>query len=66
MLEDAYRKGREQKEQVKTDLQTGRDRAETHGQRAQSHLASTDSDGFGHPDGNGSTREWSTGRPERY
>ena len=29
MLEDAYAKGREQKEQVKADMQTGRDRAQS-------------------------------------
>jgi small-conductance mechanosensitive channel len=34
MLEDAYRKGREQREQVKSDLQTGRDRAQDEAQRA--------------------------------
>ncbi|CAN5404177.1 hypothetical protein BH10ACT10_BH10ACT10_29140 [soil metagenome] len=38
MLEDAYRKGREQKDQVKDDLETGRDRAETQGRRAQSQV----------------------------
>jgi uncharacterized membrane-anchored protein YhcB (DUF1043 family) len=64
MLEDAYRKGREQKEQVKQDLQAGRDRAESHGQRVRSHLSSTDSNGYTAQDG--STQEWSTGRPERY
>lgn len=41
MLEDAYRKGREQKEQVKSDLQTGRDRAQGHAERAQDELGGT-------------------------
>jgi small-conductance mechanosensitive channel len=63
MLEDAYRKGREQREQVKRDLETGRDRAQEHGQRARSHVGATD--GY-HGSADGATQEWSTGRPERY
>ena len=50
--------------QVKQDVQTGRDRAESQGQRVGAHLSSTDSDGYIPQDG--STQEWSTGRPERY
>src|SRR3954451_7774106 len=42
MLEDAYRKGRDQKDRVQDDLETGRDRAAENGRRAQSHVAATD------------------------
>ena len=63
MLEDAYRKGREQREQVKRDLETGRNRAQEQGQRARSHVGATD----GYDSSvDGTTQEWSTGRPDRY
>ena len=38
LLEDGYRKGQEQRDQVRADLQTGRDRAETEAERAR-HMA---------------------------
>ncbi|HWJ11506.1 MAG TPA: hypothetical protein VNS46_19155, partial [Nocardioides sp.] len=41
MLEDAYSKGREQKEQVTSDLETGRARAESQARQAQSQYASS-------------------------
>jgi uncharacterized membrane-anchored protein YhcB (DUF1043 family) len=44
MLEDAYTKGREQKDQVKHDLEQGRSRAEGHAQQASSHLQDTSGD----------------------
>jgi small-conductance mechanosensitive channel len=44
MLEDAYRSGRESKDQVKQDLQTGRDRAEDRAQEAKAKV-----DGHGEP-----------------
>jgi len=62
MLEDAYRKGREQKDQVKQDVQAGRDRVQNQGRRAASPVAT---DEYG-TSGNGTTQEWSTGRPEHY
>jgi hypothetical protein len=40
MLEDAYSKGREHKEQVKADLERGRSRAEDHAQQASSEFQS--------------------------
>ena len=59
MLEDAYRKGREQREQVRQDLQAGRDRAEQQADRARSHVRTEDPDPS-------TTQEWSTGRPDHY
>ena len=59
MLEDAYRKGREQRDQVKQDVAAGRDRAQGHAQRAASHLDDSGST-------NGSTATWTEARPERY
>jgi len=38
LLEDAYRKGREQREQVRSDLSTGRNRAQSHAEDAQSRM----------------------------
>lgn len=38
MLEDAYQQGQERKDEVKRDLQTGRDRAETQADRAQTQV----------------------------
>jgi len=38
LLEDAYRKGKDQREQVKADLAAGRDRARAHASHAQSQL----------------------------
>jgi small-conductance mechanosensitive channel len=62
LLEDAYRKGREQKEQVKQDVAAGRDRAQGHTQQAASHL-----DDSGTSTGsNGATATWTDARPERY
>jgi small-conductance mechanosensitive channel len=67
MLEDAYRKGSQQKEQVKQDMQTGRARAEGQADRAHSHLADVSRSTSGSSDnGTTTTQEWSTGRPERY
>jgi hypothetical protein len=40
LLEDAYSKGREQREQVKSDLQTGRDRAQDRAEQAKDQLDS--------------------------
>ena len=59
MLEDAYRKGREQSDQVKQDVAAGRDRAQGQAQRAASHLDDSGST-------NGSTATWTEARPERY
>lgn len=39
MLEDAYRKGQEQKEQVKRDVRTGRDRGQQHAEQGKEHRA---------------------------
>ena len=39
LLEDAYRKGQDQREQVRADMATGRDRAQAHAQDAQAHLS---------------------------
>lgn len=48
MLEDAYRKGQEQRDQIRSDMQTARDRAET----ANAEDTSVDSDEYGrHPGG---------------
>jgi len=44
MLEDAYAKGREQRDQVKQDLEQGRSRAEGHAQQASSQLQDTSGD----------------------
>jgi hypothetical protein len=41
MLEDAYRKGREQRDQVKQDVQQGRDQAAQHAGRAPSSVGSS-------------------------
>lgn len=38
MLEDAYEKGRSAKDQVKEDVATGRDRAESQAQQARSSV----------------------------
>lgn len=38
MLEDAYRKGREQKDQVRSDLQQGKERAQSHADQATSQF----------------------------
>ena len=59
MLEDAYRKGREQRDQVKQDVAAGRDRAQGQAQRAAAHLDDSGST-------NGSTATWTEARPERY
>ncbi len=48
LLEDAYRKGLEQREQVRSDLAAGRDRAQAHAEDAQSRMQDTSS-------GNGSS-----------
>jgi hypothetical protein len=61
MLEDAYRKGREQSDQVKQDVQTGRDRAEGQAQ----HVASS-TDGSGSTPTAGSTDRFSETRAERF
>jgi hypothetical protein len=63
MLEDAYRKGREQKGQVKADVEAGRARAERTAQHARS---TTDGNGAAAADGGGSTQSFATGRPEHY
>src|SRR6188768_1707537 len=42
LLEDAYRKGLEQRDQIRSDMETGRQRAETH-----AHRAATDLEGNG-------------------
>ena len=48
MLEDAYRKGQEQRDQIRSDMQTARDRAEA----ANAEGTSVDSDEYGrHPGG---------------
>jgi hypothetical protein len=62
MLEDAYRKGREQKEQVKQDVAAGRDRAEGHARQAGSHV----DDSSTSAPSDGSTATWTEPRPERY
>jgi len=62
MLEDAYRKGREQKAQVRSDVEAGRARAE---QTAQHAKSSADGNGYAGNDG-GATQTFSTGRPEHY
>jgi small-conductance mechanosensitive channel len=54
MLEDAYERGQAQKDQVKRDLQAGRDRAESQAQRAQESVSSTSTAG-GSTNSNGST-----------
>jgi hypothetical protein len=59
MLEDAYRKGREQQEQVKQDLAAGRDRAQGQAEQAATHLD-------GSTGSNGTTATWTEARPERY
>jgi len=64
MLEDAYRKGREQKAQVQADLATGRDRAQEQGEHARTQVESPETNGYG--TGASATDEWSTGRPNRY
>jgi hypothetical protein len=60
MLEDAYRKGQEHKEQVKRDVATGRD-------RAQSEVSTVGSSSTGYSTGSfspGSTGATSTGAPD--
>lgn len=51
MLEDAYRKGKEEKDQVKRDMQTGRDRAEAEAGRVGSQPESSTST-------SGTTQAW--------
>ena len=57
LLEDAYRKGQDQREQVRSDMATGRDRARAHAQDAQSRLQSDPgySNGVAHDAGYGAT-----------
>ena len=60
LLEDGYRKGQEHRDQVKSDLQAGRDRAEQH-----AHSAGYQTDGTT----NGSTATYTptdTPAPDRY
>lgn len=64
MLEDAYRKGREQKDLVKRDVQTGRDRAETQAQHADHGVHASSYDQSFDGSENGAT--WTTGRPDHY
>ena len=42
MLEDAYRKGQEQRAQIKSDLQAGRDRAQGHADQAPDEFGTSD------------------------
>src|SRR5689334_15968559 len=51
MLEDAYRKGQEQRSQIKADIQAGRERAQGHAERAQDELGTTDTAGATDPAG---------------
>jgi hypothetical protein len=56
LLEDAYRKGKDQREQVKADLAAGRDRAQAHASHAQSQLQDDPSyTGSSHDAGYGAT-----------
>jgi hypothetical protein len=57
LLEDAYRKGKEQREQIKADVATGRDRAQAHASNAQSQLQDDSSytTGSSHDAGYGAT-----------
>jgi hypothetical protein len=64
MLEDAYRRGREQKGQVKADVEAVSSRAEQTAQHGRS-AADTNGSGIGSTDG-GSTQTFSTGRPDHY
>ena len=61
LLEDGYRKGQEQREQVRRDMQAGRDRAEDLAQQAQSQTSSEGWSGTGSTAAHGSTRTWDTG-----
>jgi hypothetical protein len=63
MLEDAYRKGQEQRDQVKTDMEAGRARAEGQARYANASVqGSTSTKGSPSP---GSNQAWSTDNPPK-
>ncbi|MBA2465870.1 MAG: mechanosensitive ion channel [Nocardioidaceae bacterium] len=68
LLEDGYRKGRDAKEQVKSDVQTGRDRAQEQAGNASSQsTGSSGSSGYSEPGTVGTESPHSDDvRPERY
>nr|MBA3509737.1 hypothetical protein [Thermoleophilaceae bacterium] len=56
MLGDAYRKGQEQKDQVKADVQTGKDRGQEQAERGKQRAQQEVGDGRGERGGTGSYR----------
>jgi small-conductance mechanosensitive channel len=64
LLEDAYRKGQDQREQFRSDMATGRDRTQAHAHEAQSHVRDNNSgyaNGSSHDAGYGPTEPIDTG-----
>lgn len=56
MLGDAYRKGQEQKDQVKADVQTGKDRGQEQAERGKQRAQQEVGDGRGERGGTASYR----------
>jgi len=58
MLEDAYRKGQEQRDQVRQDMETGRARAAETAREASQNMQEAGAGSHGYSEG--ATRSWPT------